>query len=153
MKKIKNLGGLVGFAFIGLCVMLSAQSAQAQTMSVNPFKINLNAQGAADNIQCAYPGFLASTNITGQDVQICFAGDYVADAYNVEYCPVDNMIFVQYDWTTMISSSVLTALADTGQVVVTITGSFSVTTNTGAVIVYDVNRWGYAEVIKPGNRK
>jgi len=52
----------------------------------------------------------------------------------------------------MISSPVLAALANTGQVTVTITGSFSVTTSTGNMIVYNVDRWGYAEVIKPGKR-
>ena len=75
------------------------------------------------------------------------------DAYNVDYCATDNMIFVQFDWTTLIASPVLVALANTGQVVVTITGEFQASNANGDVIVYAVNRWGYAQVIKPGKKK
>jgi hypothetical protein len=35
----------------------------------------------------------------------------------------------------------------------TIVGNFSVLTSTGNTIVYPVNRLGYAEIIKPGNKK
>jgi hypothetical protein len=153
MKSIKNQLSGAGLVFLSLIFMLSASSAGAQTMSVNPYKINLNAQGAAENIQCAYPGFLASSNISGQNIQICFAGGYVTHAYNVDYYPIDNIVFVQFDWNEVISSPVLAELANNGEVYVAISGSFTVKTNDGGLITYNVDRWDYAEVIKPGKRK
>jgi len=153
MKK-RNYQLLIGLMCISLFLMLASMTAGAQNMSVNPFKINLNAQGAAENIQCAYPGTLPSGySISGQDIQLYFAGGYVTDAYAVGYCAIDDMIFVRFDWMTVISSPVLLPLANTGQVGVNITGYFTVTNSAGDSIDIDVNRSGYAEVIKPGNRK
>jgi hypothetical protein len=153
MKTTTKLPVMITACIFCMSFMLLSGGANSQTMSVNPFQINLNAQGSSENLQCAYPGVLASSNVTDVDIQIYFAGNFVANAYNVDYCATDNMIFVQFDWATLIGSPVLLALANTGQVEVTISGTFSVTTSTGVVITYNADRWGYAEVIKPGKKK
>ena len=142
-----------GILSLVLYLVLPALPVEAQNMNVNPDKINLNAQGNAENIQCAYGAYLVSSNVTFTDIQIYFAGTYVCDAYGVDYCIIDNMVFVEFDWTTMISSPVLEELANQGQVVVEISGYFIVTDNNGEDHEYAVDRWGWAEVIKPGKRK
>jgi hypothetical protein len=152
--KNKNLLHVIGVTCISLFFILASYTSNAQNMNVNPDKINLNAQGNAENLQCAYSFLLPSGySPSTQDIHIYFAGAYVTDSYNVDYCVTDAMLFVQFDWSTVISSPVLVELVNCGPVVVTITGCFTASNNNGEIIEYGVDRWGYAEVIKPGKKR
>ena len=138
---------------ISCALFLMSFTMFGQNMSVSPDVINLNAQGNFENVQCHYGAYIASTVITSHSIEVCFNGSYIMQACYVEYCPVDNILFVEFNRTAFQNHPIVQALANKGPKELTINGSFTVLTATGNTIVYQVDRLGYLEIIKPGGKK
>ena len=138
---------------IGFALALVSFNMVGQTMSVAPNVINLNTQGNYENIKGSYSAVIASTVITNHSIQVSFNGTYIMQATYVWYCPIDHILFVEFDRTVFKNHPAVVAQANQGPKPLTIIGNFSVLTSTGNTIVYAVDRLGYAEIIKPGNKK
>ena len=136
--------------FLGMFFLSSAVN--GQNMNVAPDVINLNAQGNFENVQCIYGAYIASTVITSHNIEVSLNGIYIMQACHVEYCPVDNNLFVEFNRMDFQDHPFVQSVANTGPRQLTISGAFTVLTSTGATITYDVNRTGYIEVIKPGKK-
>ena len=124
-----------------------------QNMNVAPDVINLNAQGNFENIKCIYGTYIASPVITSHSIQVFFNGTFITQACYVWYCTTDDNLFVEIDRNTFQNHPAVQALVNLGPKALTIVGSFTVLTSTGITIEYAVDRLGYAEIIKPGNKK
>nr|NQU89495.1 hypothetical protein [Bacteroidota bacterium] len=149
---LKNLTKVLAIC-LGL-FFFSWHEINAQNMNIAPDMINLNAVGNWDNIQCIYGIVLPSGYaITEHSVQLYLNGAFVTNSEVVNYCAVDDNLFVEYDRATLQGNPVVISLANAGPVVATITGYFVVTNAEGASITYMVDRWGYLEILKPGKRK
>lgn len=134
--------------------MLFPEISHAQTMTVAPFQININAQGNFDDIQCIYGGVIPSGfKITSHSVEVFLEGSYVMNATSVSYCPIDCNIFIEINRTAFQNSPVVQGYANQGPGVLLVIGSFTVTNSLGNAIIFPVNHWGYMEVIKPGNKR
>ncbi len=139
---------------LGIFLTIFTSHVQAQTMSVAPDMINLNAQGNWVKVQCFYPLYLpAGYTVSSHEVAVYFGGDYVTQAYHVWYCTIDDNLFVYVDRETIQNSEVVQALANLGPVEVQITGSFTATDGQGNSIDYAVDRWGYVTIFMPGKKK
>lgn len=153
METKTNISKAFRLVCIGFAFSLASFTMVGQNMSVAPDVINVNAQGNYENIQCIYGTYIASTVITSHSIQVFFNGTYIMQACYVEYCPVDNNLFVEFNRTAFQNHPAVLALANSGPKALTIIGSFTVTTSAGVTITYPVDRLGYAEIIKPGNKK
>ncbi|MHC1707888.1 MAG: hypothetical protein AB9842_10235 [Bacteroidales bacterium] len=140
--------------FIPLFFMALPKNGTSQTMSIAPDIINLNTQGYYDDIQCIYGGVIPSGyTITGHNITITLEGIFINLANGVDYCPIDNNIFVLINRANFQNNPVVRSFANAGTKVLSVSGTFTVTNITGDQIVYPVNRWGYIEIIQPGKKK
>jgi len=115
--------------------------------------INLNTQGNYENIQCIYGGYLPSSNIIHHSIAVTFAGSYITQACAVVYCPIDNNIFIEINRETFQNHPAVQAMANLGSQVLSVAGTFTVQLSTGATQEFVVDRWGYAQIIRPGQKK
>ncbi len=149
-----KIATMVSVLTLSVCLVFTSLILNAQTMSISPDMINLNAQGSWDKVQCHYGFYLPSGySVSAHNVAVYFGGNYVANAYNVWYCVIDSKLFVYVDRAAVQSSPAVHTLAGLGPIVVTISGTFTASNSQGNSIQYTVDRWGYATILKPGQKK
>lgn len=73
----------------------------AETVNINPHKIVLNAEGAADNVQANVHIVLPSAWIEHFDVTLSFNGTVVAQAESARYCLIDDILIIGFDRTDL----------------------------------------------------
>lgn len=134
-----------------LTLSTNSTLAQTQQMTISPDNLVLNAQGNFTNILCKYGGVIQSGYyISGHSVVMYMDNTVVSISAAVTYCPIDNIIFVEFNRADLQNNPVVIALANTGIVEVNILGFFTATNGQGQVITYNVDRVGYMTIKAPG---
>jgi len=82
-------GVLLVAAVCGVCL--------AETVNINPHKIVLNAQGAADDVQANVHIVLPYAPVVDFDVTLLFDGKKVAEAESAFYCVIDDILIIGFD--------------------------------------------------------
>jgi len=109
-------------AAIGVCL---AGDIIEVHVNINPYKIVLNANGKADDIQANIPIALASASITKFDVTLSFDDIEVAKAESARYCLIDNMLIIGFDRTELQDNPDVQDMANS-KVMATVEGSVTV---------------------------
>jgi hypothetical protein len=134
-------------------IFFLSSKAEAQTMTIAPHKIILNAQGNNLDIQTIYGGSLTGT-ISSFGVYLSFAGTEVAEAYDFDYCYTDNNFIATFDREALIDDPFVRGLANTGLIIARIYGSFTSVDGNGNYHNYTISgKWDYVEILKPGKKK
>ena len=92
-SRVLLAGVLLVAAVSGVCL--------AETVNINPHKIVLNAEGAADDVQANIPMVLPSAWIVDFDVTLSFNGTVVAQAESARYCVIDDILIIGFDRTDL----------------------------------------------------
>ena len=80
-----------------LLVVVVSGVCWAETVNINPHKIVLNAQGAADDVQANVNIFLPGAWVVDFDVTLSLDGIVVAEAESAFYCVLDDILIVGFD--------------------------------------------------------
>ena len=110
----------------------------AESVSITPFKIILNAQcvGQSQDIQAIISKSMPSTyHIDEYDVTLSFNGVEVASAFAFRYCYIDSNFLASFDREAIQADPYVASLAS-GEAVATVSGWFTVRDNEGNPI-YD----------------
>lgn len=140
---VRGFAMVLAFSILALVPVRS----DAQSMSVSPDNLVLNAVGNFTNIQCQYSIYLPSGSFESYNIIMSMNGVIVAQAVSLVYCPIDNVLFVEFDRAALQSNPYVIALANTGPVTVVITGTF-----VKGGTQFDVDRTGYMTVMAPGKK-
>ena len=153
MGKLKfYLKGMIVLAsvVIGLLIFQPTLT-YSQTMNLAPHIVNLNASGSTLTIDANWGGYIpGGEQITGHSIQFYINGIFIVDAIDLSYCYIDNMFKATFNRLTIMSNPYVQSLANSGQVLVTISGFYS-TTNQNNVLI--PQKWDYLEIEKPGAKK
>jgi len=93
----------------------------AETVNINPHKIVLNAQGAADDVQANVHIVLAGSSVEDFYVTLALDGIEVAQAESAFYCVLDDILIVGFDRTDLQNNEDVQDMANT-TVEATVTG-------------------------------
>lgn len=124
----------------------------AQTMTIAPHLIVLNAQGQNMDVQTIHGGALYGS-ISSFDISISFAGVEITDAYDFRYCYTDNNFLTTFDRETIMNNPYVQDLANTGEVIASIEGEYTTIDNDGDTHYFFVSyKWDYVEIVKRGKK-
>jgi len=128
---------------IGVALISNVQQVQAQTMTLSPHLIVLNAIGGPD-VDAHYGGPLNGT-IVDFDVKMFFDGVEVADAYAFTYCYVDNIFKGEFDRQSITFSK-------KGTFVANMSGWYKVQGADGNITTIYFDKWDWVEIKSPGKK-
>jgi hypothetical protein len=138
-----------------VCVLLGALVSGvclAATVNINPHKIVLNAQGAADDVQANIPIYLPSALIENVDVTLSFDGIIVAKAIRARYCVIDDILIIDFDRTELQDNEDVQDMANS-TVIATVVGSVTVMDYiTGEPEEIYFSGSDMVEIVKPGKK-
>ena len=149
MLRAKNVIRVLVVVFL---VVLANGVCWAETVNVNPHKIVLNAQGAADDVQANVHIILPGAFIVDFDVSLSFDGIVVAEAESAFYCVLDDILIVGFDRTDLQSNPDVQAMANT-TVTATVTGVVTVKNANGGETTVSFNGSDTVEIFAPGNKR
>ena len=134
-----------------LLVVVASGVCWAETVNVNPHKIVLNAQGAADDVQANVNIILPSARIVDFDVTLSLDGIVVAEAESAFYCVLDNILIVGFDRTSLQNNPDVQAMANS-TVTATVTGTVTVKNADGEEITTSFSGSDMVEIVAPGKK-
>ena len=137
------MGVLLIAVVIGVC--------WAETVNVNPHKIVLNAQGAADDVQANVHIILPGASVVGFDVTLSFDGTVVAQAESAFYCMLDDILIVGFDRTDLQNNPDVQDMANE-TVTATVTGTVTVKNANGDEITASFSGSDMVEIVAPGKK-
>ena len=121
----------------------------AETVNINPHKIVLNAQGAADDVQANVRIILPGARVVGFDVTLTFNGMVVAQAESAYYCVLDDILIVGFDRTTLQDNADVQAMANM-TVTATVNGTVTVKNAEGIETAVSFSGSDTVEIVSPG---
>ena len=134
-----------------LLVVVVSGVCWAETVNINPHKIVLNAQGAADDVQANVNIILPGAPVVGFDVSLSFDGILVAEAESAFYCVLDNILIVGFDRTNLQNNQDVQAMANS-TVTALVTGTVTVKNANGDEIVVSFSGSDTVEIVAPGKK-
>ena len=144
MKKVLILGILLVVIVSGVC--------WAETVNINPHKIVLNAQGAADDVQANVNIVLPGAPVVGFKVTLSLNDIVVAEAESAFYCVLDNILIVGFDRTKLQSNQDVQLMAN-NTVTATVTGTVTVENADGDEMVVSFSGSDTVEIVEPGKKE
>ena len=123
----------------------------AETVNINPHKIVLNAEGAADNVQANIPMVLPGARIVDFEVTLEFNGTVVAEAESARYCLIDDMLIIGFDRTELQSNPDVQEMANS-TVTARVDGYVTVESFDGGETTRDFSGTDTVEIVKPGKK-
>ena len=140
-SRVSLAGVLLVAAVSGVCL--------AETVNINPHKIVLNANGAADDVQANVHIILPSAWIVDFDVTLAFDGTVVAQAESARYCLIDDILIIGFDRTSL-QDDVQDMANKT--VTATVEGSVTVINALGDETSVSFSGSDTVEIVKPGKK-
>jgi hypothetical protein len=135
-----------------LLVVVASGVCWAETVNINPHKIVLNAQGAADDVQANVHIILPGSWVVDIDVTLSFDGIVVAQAESAFYCVLDDILIVGFDRTDLQKNPDVQAMANS-TVIATVTGSVTVEDVEGDETTTSFSGSDTVEIVAPGNKE
>ena len=134
-------------------VLLAAVSVVclAETVNINPHKIVLNAEGAADDVQANIPMVLPGARIVDFDVTLEFNDIVVAEAESARYCVIDDILIIGFDRTDLQNNSDVQDVANS-TVTAAVEGSVTVINPLGDETTRSFSGTDMVEIVKPGKK-
>jgi hypothetical protein len=126
-------------------VMAVCLAEEIVNVNINPYKIVLNAQGAADDVQANVSIGLSSALIPDFDVTLSFDGIEVAKAESARYCLIDNMLIIGFDREELLANPNVIAM---GNSIVKAKVAGTVTDNNG--LTKEFSGSDMVEIVAPG---
>lgn len=126
-------------------VMAVCLAEEIVNVNINPHKIVLNAQGAADDVQANVSIGLSSARIPVFDVKLWFDDELVAEAVTARYCLIDQILIIGFDREELLANPDVIAMANS---IVTATVAGTVTDNNG--VTKEFRGLDTVEIVKPG---
>jgi len=124
----------------------------SSTMSVNPYKIVLNAKGNFDDIQCQFPGTMPSGySISGFDLELYFNDNLVAEAESFTYCYIDNIYFAGFDRTELQNNSYVKNMSE-GEADAMMTGTYTLSNSDNETLTFEITKYDVVYIKKPGKK-
>jgi hypothetical protein len=138
--------------FAGMLIILTAGGISwAETVNINPHKIVLNAEGAADDVQANVRIILPGAWVADFDVSLLFDGVVVADAESAFYCVLDDILIVGFDRAGLLENPDVQALANK-TVTATVIGAVAVVDSDGDAITVSFSGSDAVEIVAPGKK-
>ena len=134
-----------------MLVLLVGGLCWAETVNVNPHKIVLNAQGAADDVQANVRIILPGTKVVSFNVTLAFNGVVVSEAESAYYCVLDDILIVGFDRTALQDNPDVQALANQ-TVTATVDGTVTVINADGIETTVSFNGTDKVEIVAPGTK-
>jgi len=126
-------------------VMAVCLAEEIVNVSINPYKIVLNAQGAADDVQANVSIGLSSARIPVFDVELWFDDELVAEAVSARYCLIDHILIIGFDREKLLANPDVIAM---GNSIVEATVAGTVTDNNG--LTKEFSGSDMVEIVAPG---
>jgi len=124
----------------------------AETVNINPHKIVLNAEGAADDVQANIPMVLPGARIVDFDVTLEFNDIVVAQAESARYCVIDDILIIGFDRTDLQNNPDVQGMANS-TVEATVDGYVTVENSVGDETTRFFNGSDKVQIVKPGKKK
>lgn len=139
-------------AALGLLMLLAVVSVGAVSVTLCPYKINLNAVGQWEDVQAVIrlpmPAGFALTDFA---VELWFDDVCVAEAYAMRYCYVDDNFLASFDRAELQVNPDVIAMAGS-TVTATVEGWYAATNGEGDVIVVPFSGATPVEILAPGKK-
>ena len=132
-----------------MSILLVGGLGWAETVNINPHKIVLNAQGAADDVQANVRIILPGVWVAGFDVTLAFDGVVVAEAESAYYCVLDDILIVGFDRTELQNNDDVQTMANT-TVTATVDGTVTVRNSDGVETTVSFGGSDAVEIVAPG---
>ena len=134
-----------------LLVVIASGVCLAEIVNINPHKIVLNADGAADDIQANVRIILPGALVVDFDVTLSLDGTSVAEAESAFYCVVDDILIIGFDRASLQSNPDVQALANK-TVTATVTGNVTVKNADGMETKVSFSGSDMVEIVAPGKK-
>jgi hypothetical protein len=109
----------------GMTVIFGGVVCQAETITMAPHKIILNAQGQSDDFQAVINmSMLGGYSLSDYEVSLSFDGQFIALAESFRYCPIDDNFLAGFDREEVLNNPVVISMAG-GMVDATVAGWFT----------------------------
>jgi len=134
-----------------LLIVMASGVGLAETVNINPHKIVLNAQGAADDVQANVHIILDGAWVVDFDVTLALDGIVVADAESAYYCALDDILIVGFDRTSLQENPDVQALANE-IVTATVIGTVTMENADGDQTTVSFGGSDLVEIVAPGKQ-
>lgn len=135
-----------------LLVVIASGVCWAEIVNINPHKIVLNADGAADDIQANVRIILPGAWVVDFDVTLSLNGTLVAEAESAFYCIVDDILIIGFDRTSLQNNPDVQALANK-TVTATVAGNVTVKNAEGIETKVSFGGSDMIEIVAPGKKE
>ena len=145
---------IVSLFIVCLAVLLLGQGiSHAISMTFCPFKIVLNAKGAAQDFQAVLRMSLPAgySTVSSYDVTLKVDDQEVAKAFAFRYCYVDDNFLASFDRQEVLESPVVQSLANS-LATATVEGSYVAVNGDGDEITVSFSASTTVEIVDPENR-
>lgn len=134
---------------IGAVMLLWVGVVPADTVSISPYKIILNAQGQAESILAIMPMSLGGYQFDSGEATLSLNGETVATTVDMRYCYIDDNLLIYFDRAQLLAHPTVIALAGS-TVTATVTGSFTAVNADGESYSRDFEASDQVEILAPG---
>jgi hypothetical protein len=134
-----------------LLVVIASGVCWAEIVNINPYKIVLNANGAADDVWANVRIVLPGAWVVDFDVTLSFNSTVVSEAESAFYCVVDDILIVGFDRTNLQKNPDVQALANQ-TVTAEVIGSVTVINAEGIETEVSFSGSDTVEIVAPGKK-
>ena len=146
-SRILLMGVLLVATVVGVCL-----AEDEDIVNINPHKIVLNAEGAADDVQANIPMVLPGARIVDFDVTLEFNDIPVAQAESARYCVIDDILIIGFDRTDLQNHPAVQGMANS-TVTAAVDGYVTVKNSVGDETTRFFSGTDMVEIVKPGKKK
>jgi len=153
MKHESYLSRLLALTIVGaLAVTMFPMPCAAQSIMLAPHKLVLNAKGQSESVQALFGMNLPAGFVPEEhEVALKIGGATVLEAYDLEYCPIDDVLHVYFDRAALQTApEVVAAAGET--VTVTVEGWFVAVDPDGEELYKTILGTGTLEVVAPARK-
>ncbi len=134
-----------------LLVVIASGVCWAEIVNINPYKIVLNANGVADDVQANVRIILPGAWVVDFDVTLSLNGTVVSEAESAFYCVVDDILIVGFDRTSLQNNPDVQALANQ-TVTAEVIGSVTVINAEGIETEVSFSGSDTVDIVAPGKK-